>query len=233
MLAVALLLAAKDAVAHPHPTVAEIAEICQEAESDPCAHPNRSAHNNPNRYYFDQRFGIEEYDHIQFLRPWMAEAGWFIRWATSPGHANATDDVADVLFFTQDQQQLPRGDREYSVWLDMEKTQSRGLSGVVLYRAFFFLPAVGGDERPCATVPCGAGLDAQRVGETNQWLFRLGTKRGMSTDLFVVGVHGMLDCLEEFPASPADYERCDFIVDFDTLGLDATRNLNAAQFATN
>lgn len=223
--AVAVLLATS-AFAHP-----AVVEICHEAETDACGH-HPHAHNSPNRYYFDPRFGNDKYDHVQFLRPWMAEAGWFISWATSPGLADghAPEDIADVLFFSQDQQELPRGDRAYSVWLDIEKSQSRGLSGIVLYHAWFFFPAVGSEQ--CATASCGAGLDARRVGETNQWRFRLGAKRGMSSDLFVVGLHGMLDCLEQLPVSPADYERCDFVVDFDTLGRDATRNLNAAPLGT-
>lgn len=230
MLGMVAVLLATNAFAHP-----AVVEACPEAEA--CAHPHAHAHthaHNPNRYYFDPRFGNDKYDHIQFLRPWMAEAGWFITWATSPGLADghAPEDIADVLFFAQDQQELPRGDREYSVLLDIEKSQSRGLSGIVLYHAWFFLPAIRG-EQPCATDPCGAGLDAERVGDTNQWRFRLGAKRGMSSDLFVAGVHGILDCLAEFPASPADFGRCDFVVDFDTLGSDATRNLNAAPLAAN
>lgn len=37
------------------------------------------AHNNPNRYYWDPRVEPDT-KHIQLLRPWMAEQGWWLQW---------------------------------------------------------------------------------------------------------------------------------------------------------
>ena len=179
-------------------------------------------HDNPNRFYFDSRME-PGYRHIQLLRPWMAEQGWWVRWSEYSGvDADFWDDGflwdTEFWYFREDQQRYGNDD-QFQIWLSIGSTvSSEDRDGITYYTSAL----IWGGERMSRW-----GLISGEIASDSSVHFRIRTIENyddlnpnveallLGPSLIRAGVHAVLDCLED-PVIFYQYidGDCDSTVDF-------------------
>ena len=177
------------------------------------------AHNNPNRFYWDPRIEPAT-EHIQLLRPWMAEQDWWLQWPTfALPISRQGSSYFGVRYFEADQRRKAQPTPTFI--LELGRSGQYGRGGTEDKRYWAVLRGHFDDVPPDGKV---AYLLAESGGfwggDLNEYRITLVHERPNSyyapAGVLTAALHEALDCLAD-PAMLEDwnFEGCEVTIEAD------------------